>query len=156
MLSIDFLYPFLLIVHVFICIFLILLVLVQSDKGGGLAGALGGMSSGAAFSGSSAATIITKMTQGTAILGFVVILLLNALSVKRTGPASGQAELEPKRALSNVIPEGYTPPGEGVPGLQTAPATSQSKQSVPGLPAAQAEELPPSDAETSEPPSEQE
>jgi preprotein translocase subunit SecG len=104
---INFLYPFFLIVHVFICFFLILLVLVQNDKGGGLAGAFGGMGGGAAFSGASAATIITKITQGTAIVSFIVILLLNALSVKKSGTREVKSELK-SSSLSSVIPEGFT------------------------------------------------
>ncbi len=133
--SIDFLYPFFLILHVLICLFLILLVLVQNDKGGGLAGAFGGMGSNAAFSGASAATLLTKITQWTAIASFVVILLLNALSVKKSGPQGFSSDLEPRKSLSSVIPEGVnsgSAPVGGVPGIQQAPAQSDGENSSAG------------------------
>ena len=141
MLTIEFWYPFFLIVHVLICLFLILLVLIQNDKGGGLAGALGGVSGGAAFSGASAATIITKITQWTAIIGFAVILTLNALSVKKSGPRSAKTEIGERQSLSNVVPGDWNGATEGVPGL----STPTSNQAIPGVPS-----LPPSDAKTTD------
>ena len=45
----------LIVIHVFLCLFLMLLVLMQNDKMGGLAG-LGGMTSQSAFSTAGAAT----------------------------------------------------------------------------------------------------
>ena len=119
------------IVHVFICFFLILLVLIQNDKGGGLAGALGGMS-GAAFTGASVSTIVTKITQGTAIVSFIVILILNALSVRKSGTVEVQSELKSSN-LSSVIPEGFSREAgaggfsqEGIPGLQRAPEGNEN------------------------------
>ena len=55
------------VLHVFLCLFLMLLVLVQNDKMGGLAG-LGGMTSQSAFSTAGAATFIQKLTRGVAVL----------------------------------------------------------------------------------------
>ena len=49
------------VLHVFLCLFLMLLVLVQNDKMGGLAG-LGGMTSQSAFSTAGAATFIQKLS----------------------------------------------------------------------------------------------
>jgi preprotein translocase subunit SecG len=119
---IGFLFPFLLIVHVFLCLFLILLVLVQSDKGGGLAGALGGMGGGAAFTGASAATFLTKLTQTVAIISFVVILALNALSVSKDNGGTVESELKSSNSsLNSVIPAGYDGSGS-IPGL---PAQAQ-------------------------------
>ncbi|MFC1584766.1 preprotein translocase subunit SecG [Fibrobacterota bacterium] len=126
----TFLYPFFLIVHVCICLFLILLVLIQSDKGGGLAGAFGGIGGGAAFTGASAANIITKITQGTAIVSFIVILMLNALSVKKSGTREVQSDLKSSN-LSSVIPQGYgagTDAGssqQAIPGVQQAPESNE-------------------------------
>jgi preprotein translocase subunit SecG len=126
---INFLYPFFLIIHVFVCLFLILLVLIQNDKGGGLAGAFGGMGGGAAFSGASAATIITKITQATAIVSFAIILILNALSVKRSGVSEVQSDLKSSN-LSSIIPEGFSrgagaSSSEGIPGMQVAPKSQK-------------------------------
>src|SRR5690606_40160336 len=119
------------VLHVFVCALLVLLILVQNDKGGGLAGAFGGMGGGAAFSGSSAATFLTKLTQGVALVSLVILLALNWMSTQ--GIQSGQRESELKgarRGLSSVLPSGQMPVnggaegsgGTSIPGLGDAPA----------------------------------
>src|SRR5690606_23389687 len=87
-------YTLLLVLHIVICLFLILLVTVQNDKGGGLAGAFGGMGSSGAFTGSSAVTILTKITQWTAVVSFVVLIGLNALGSRSQGAGLGESELK--------------------------------------------------------------
>jgi preprotein translocase subunit SecG len=54
--------------HVVISILLVVVVLLQSSKGGGLAGAFGGDSMGAAFGGRGVATFLSKLTTILAIL----------------------------------------------------------------------------------------
>jgi len=135
----------LVILHVFVCVVLVLLILVQNDKGGGLAGAFGGMGGSAAFSGSSASTFLTVMTRWIALASFVILVFLNILSTK--GIESGRRESELKgarRGLSSVIP--MTAPGNlggtgaaGIPGLggnsapvPTAPAPAGTPSNGPG------------------------
>ena len=65
----------LIVLHVFLCFFLALLVLVQNDKMGGLAG-LGGMTSQSAFSTAGAATFIQKLTRVVAVIFFIVVFAL--------------------------------------------------------------------------------
>lgn len=72
------------IIHVFLCLFLMMLVLIQNDKMGGLAG-LGGMTSQSAFSTAGAATFIQKLTRGVAILFFVVVLALGLVATRQSG-----------------------------------------------------------------------
>jgi preprotein translocase subunit SecG len=130
----------LVVLHIFVCILLVLLILVQNDKGGGLAGAFGGMGGGAAFTGSSAATFLTKLTQGVALVSFILLLGLNYMSTK--GIESGRRESELKSArhgLSSVLPPGKAPvngasegPANAIPGLGAPPAGSQgSEQAAP-------------------------
>ncbi len=69
------------VLHVILCVFLILLVLVQNDKMGGLAG-LGGMTTQSAFSTAGAATFIQKLTKIVAIIFFVLVLALGILVTK--------------------------------------------------------------------------
>lgn len=123
----------LVVLHIFVCILLVLLILVQNDKGGGLAGAFGGMGGGAAFTGSSAATFLTKLTQGVAFASFLLLLGLNYMSTK--GIESGRRESELKSArhgLSSVLPQGTAPsngatqgPANSIPGLGTAPSGAE-------------------------------
>jgi len=68
--------------HIFLCLFLMLLVLIQNDKMGGLAG-LGGMTSQSAFSTAGAATFIQKLTRGVAIVFFAVVILLGVVASKQ-------------------------------------------------------------------------
>ncbi|HKP97863.1 MAG TPA: preprotein translocase subunit SecG [Fibrobacteria bacterium] len=134
----------LVVLHIFVCILLVLLILVQNDKGGGLAGAFGGMGGSAAFTGSSTATFLTKLTQGVALASFVLLLALNYMSTK--GIESGRRESELKSArkgLSSVIPSGQLPanggsegPVKSIPGLGTAPGGQESGagEAVPAAP----------------------
>jgi preprotein translocase subunit SecG len=95
-------YTLLLVLHIFICLLLILLVTVQNDKGGGLAGAFGGMGGGA-FTGSSAVTFVTKLTQWVAIVSFLVLIGLTWVGSRNRAAAAG-AESELTGGASSVLP----------------------------------------------------
>ena len=126
-------FTLLLILHILVCLLLILLVTVQNDKGGGLAGAFGG-GGGGAFTGSSAVTILTKMTQWVAIAGFVVLLALSALGSRANQSAMGESELKgAHKGLSGAIQS----PIQGAP-IEGTVGPTQSNNAVPGAtPAAQ-------------------
>jgi preprotein translocase subunit SecG len=97
-------FTLLLIVHIVICLLMILLVTLQNDKGGGLAGAFGGGSS--AFTGSSAVTILTKITQVLGIASFVVLLGLSYFSARASQSFLGESELKKSsNALSGALPQ---------------------------------------------------
>jgi preprotein translocase subunit SecG len=74
---------FLAILLVLLSLFLILLILIQQGKGGGLAGAFGGMGGQSAF-GTKAGDLFTKITVGVAF----VWILLCVLLVKVSGTSS--------------------------------------------------------------------
>ncbi len=137
----------LVILHIFVCLLLIGLILIQNDKGGGLAGAFGGMGGGAAFTGSSAATFITRLTQWAAAVSFAILIGLNVLSTK--GIESGHRESELKGAhhgLSAVIPPEASPVNGGgapaIPGLgngaagnsENTPASAPASAPATGAP----------------------
>ena len=73
----------------FTALFMILLVLVQRGKGGGLAGAFGGMGGQSAF-GTKAGDLFTKITVGVA--AFWIILCL--VTVKLVGSAQEENKFE--------------------------------------------------------------
>jgi len=56
------------ILHVVVCLFLIIVVLLQSGKAADLAGAFGGMGSQTAFGPRGAATVLSKATTTAAVL----------------------------------------------------------------------------------------
>ncbi len=134
----NILFTLLIVAHVFVSIILVLLVLMQNDKGGGLAGAFGGMGGGAAFTGSSTATFMTKLTTGVAILSFALILGLNALS-RSGGTAPVDSQLRSAtQGMSSAIPEQYQGPGtftgEAIPGLGAEPPVQQVPEAEPITP----------------------
>ncbi len=79
-------YAFLIVLHVLISLALILVVLLQSGKGTGLAGAFGSTGAmGAVFGGRGAATFLSKMTTILAIAFFVSCLGHSLLISRRFG-----------------------------------------------------------------------
>ncbi|MBO5950819.1 MAG: preprotein translocase subunit SecG [Fibrobacteraceae bacterium] len=96
------------VLHVLLCLFLILLVLIQNDKMGGLAG-LGGMTSQSAFSTAGAATFIQKLTKIVAIFFFILVFALGFIASRQSneGPVSDlrQSATETSSAQDVVVPE---------------------------------------------------
>jgi preprotein translocase subunit SecG len=74
---------FLLIVHVAVCIFLVLVVLLQSGKGAEMGAAFGG-SSTTLFGSRGAASFLSKLTTISAVLFMVTSLLLTMITTKST------------------------------------------------------------------------
>ena len=64
------------ILHVIVCLFLILAVLLQAGKGGGMGIAFGGSGSGTVFGGSGAGNFMTRVTAATAMIFMVTSLSL--------------------------------------------------------------------------------
>src|ERR1044071_1874583 len=73
------------IIHVLVCVFLIIVVLLQSGKAADLAGAFGGMGSQTAFGPRGSATLLSKATTISAILFMVPSLTLSIRATKRAG-----------------------------------------------------------------------
>lgn len=108
--------------HVFLCVFLIMLVLVQNDKMGGLAG-LGGMTSQSAFSTAGAATFIQKLTRWVAIALFAVVLALGVLATQQNsvGQTSELKKQVESSGLGSVLNQGIADVKDAAP-AQPSPA----------------------------------
>ncbi|MGI9456143.1 MAG: preprotein translocase subunit SecG [Aeoliella sp.] len=76
-----------------IALFMILLILVQKGRGGGLAGALGGPGGSSAF-GAKAGDAFTKITAYTALLWMAVCISATLYFASGGGAAGGGAKLE--------------------------------------------------------------
>ena len=76
------------VVHVFVCLFLIVVVLLQSGKAGDISAAFGGQGSQAAFGPRGAATALSKATTICAVLFMLTSITLSINAVKRGGPKS--------------------------------------------------------------------
>ena len=82
------------IVHVLVCLFLVLVVLLQAGKGGGMGLAFGSSGAQTVFGGSGAGNFLTRLTAITAGLFMVTSLLLAYFSSAREGSWAQQYEKE--------------------------------------------------------------
>jgi len=73
---------------VIVCLFLIIVVLLQSGKAGDISAAFGGQGSQAAFGPRGAATALTKATTISAVLFMLTSVTLSVNAIKRGGPRS--------------------------------------------------------------------
>ncbi len=73
-------YTFVSILYIFVCLFLILVVLLQSGKGGGLGSAFGGGTSQQIFGGAGAGNLLTRLTAAFAFAFMALSVWLAFLS----------------------------------------------------------------------------
>ena len=102
------------IVHVIVCLFLVVVVLLQSGKAADLAGAFGGMGSQTVFGPRGSATVLSKATTIAAALFMVTSLTLSILST-RSGKVAPSI-------FQKVVPVTQQKNGTAVPG--TVPITA--------------------------------
>jgi len=77
------------IVHVIVCVFLIIVILLQSGKAADLAGAFGGMGSQTAFGPRGSATLLSKATTVSTIVFMLTSISLSILATKNAGLGGG-------------------------------------------------------------------
>ena len=120
-------------VHYLICVFLIIVVLLQSGKAADLAGAFGGMGSQTVFGPRGSATVLSKATTIAASLFMITSLSLSILATRGGGVGASSSPIEKatkpattKQALpqpGQTVPVQVTPIQGGKPGQpQTIPA----------------------------------
>jgi preprotein translocase subunit SecG len=83
------------VVHVVACVFLILTVLLQAGKGGGVGVALGGQTSAQVFGGRGAGSFLERLTAGTAVVFMITSMSLayNATQVDSKGLSQKSKDL---------------------------------------------------------------
>lgn len=113
-------YGIMIVIQVLISILLVIAILMQASKGGGLAGIAGGMSSSAAFGGRSAANFLSRGTTILAVLFLLNCLALSLLSKARTVPVS-VTQTESAQPISPVP----------TPGEEAAPAITPVASETP-------------------------
>ena len=98
------------ILHVIVCLFLVIVVLLQSGKAADLAGAFGGMGSQTAFGPRGAATVLSKATTISAVLFMVTSLTLSVLHTRQGGGSVGPSVLDKAPAATQpAVPKAATP-----------------------------------------------
>ena len=110
---------FLTVIHVLISIGLILSILLQSSKGGGLAGMFGGGGNAGVFGGRGAASFLSKVTMWLGISFALTSISIALLSTGTKGKAKSMVQqvMEQEQADAPVSPADILP---------SAPAEDQS------------------------------
>ena len=120
----------LVILYVLVCLFLIMVVLLQQGKGADLAGAFGGGGSQTSFGPRGTTNIMHRMTTGAFVLFVVLCLTLTILSGKRRTsvmegvPVAEPAETSETTEASEPALGAATEEGEAVP--TTEPVAEES------------------------------
>jgi preprotein translocase subunit SecG len=114
----------LLTLHILVCISLIIVVLLQSGKGGGLAGGAFGGTAQTVFGGRGATDFMTRATMVLGVAFFATSLVLALLS-SGTGPASRSLIQEEARRAPAAAPQA---PG-GAPGQAPVQSPTQASPS---------------------------
>ena len=119
-------------IHIMVCAALIVVVLLQSGKGGGLAGAFGGAGGvGAVFGGQAAATFLTKATRYLAI-GFMVTSLALAMTLRGTLGGRTVTEGLESRQPTAATTAGEVVTDEGAPEGMPAGTPGELPSDLPG------------------------
>ena len=103
------------IIHVIVCLFLIIVVLLQSGKAGDISAAFGGQGSQAAFGPRGAATALSKATTLSAVLFMLTSITLSIYAIKQGGPKSvlqGVRTAPVKTQPVTPAPAPTTPPSQ--------------------------------------------
>ena len=104
------------IVHVVVCLFLIVVILLQSGKAADLAGAFGGMGSQTAFGPRGSATLLSKATTISTVVFMLTSISLSILATKGAGVSGAALE---RHGTKNTAPvhgtTGQVPASPGLP-----------------------------------------
>ena len=100
-------------IHVILCLFLIVVVLLKSGKAADLAGAFGGMGSQTVFGPRGSATVLSKATTVAAAAFMLTSLTLSILATRAGKAAPGLLEKAsrpvPAQTQKSATPQGQTP-----------------------------------------------
>jgi preprotein translocase subunit SecG len=141
------------IVHIFVCLFLMLVVLLQQGKGGGMGAAFGGGATAQVFGGRGAGNILTRATAicaGIFMLTSVSLayfsssgdreLRTRVIQEQRKGKGHEGTRVKAAKPSPAPAPNAPVAPVEGTP---TAPVDKAPVESAPSAPAPGAPSSPP-------------
>jgi preprotein translocase subunit SecG len=97
------------IIHVIVCLFLIVVVLLQSGKAGDISAAFGGQGSQAAFGPRGAATALSKATTISAVLFMLTSITLSIYATKHGGATSVLQGVKSAPTKSQPVAPAQTP-----------------------------------------------
>lgn len=97
-------------VHVLVCFFIIIVVLLQSGKSGDISAAFGGQGSQTAFGPRGAASALSRATTWSAIAFMITSITLSVYAARRGGPTSVLQGLKSKPVKTQPAPAPTVPP----------------------------------------------
>ena len=97
--------------HVLICVFLVIVVLLQSGRGADVAAAFGGMGSQTAFGPRGSATVLSRATTWSAVLFMITSLTLSIIASRRSSSGSVLGNIKPSQTKSQPAPQQAPKPG---------------------------------------------
>ena len=110
--------PVITVIHIVVCFFIIIVVLLQSGKSADIAAAFGGMGSQTAFGPRGAATLLSKATTWSAVIFMVTSITLSIAASRRTSGSVLQ-ESRPKQTQTTKPPA----PSQQQPRQEPSPVT---------------------------------
>ena len=112
------------IIHVIAAVFLILVVLLQSGRGGGVGAALGGASA-QVFGGRGAGNFLTRLTTGAAVVFFCTSMTLSMMSSRHRSVMVGNIPQSAAQDGNNTDAQDGN--GTGAAGQQALPSSDSVK-----------------------------
>ena len=102
------------VIHVLVCAFLIIVVLLQSGRGADVAAAFGGMGSQTAFGPRGSATVLTRATTWSAILFMITSITLSVIASRRStgGSVLGNIKQTNSQPAPQPAPKPESPPAK--------------------------------------------
>src|ERR1700739_974298 len=91
-------------IHIIVCIFIVIVVLLQSGKSADVAAAFGGMGSQTAFGPRSAANVLTKATTLSAVIFMITSLALSVMRGRHGSNSVLQRVKQPKQTTAPAQP----------------------------------------------------
>ena len=101
-------------IHILVCFFIIVVVLLQSGKSGDISAAFGGQGSQTAFGPRGAASALSRATTWSAVAFMITSITLSVYASKRTGPSSvlSGVKSQQNKTQPAPAPKPATPPAQ--------------------------------------------
>ena len=101
-------------IHILVCFFIIIVVLLQSGKSGDISAAFGGQGSQTAFGPRGAASVLSKATTWSAVAFMLTSITLSVYASRRSGPTSvlQGGKSQPVKTQPAPVQPPATPPAQ--------------------------------------------
>ncbi|HZQ21811.1 MAG TPA: preprotein translocase subunit SecG [Terriglobales bacterium] len=90
-------------IHIIVCLFIVIVVLLQSGSAGDISAAFGGMGSQTAFGPRGAASALSKVTTWSAVIFMITSITLSVAASRHSGPNSVLQGVKPGQTKSQPV-----------------------------------------------------